>query len=101
MADLQFPYGTLLFEISSNIKKTSTSSLCYVALTYYMEPGVPCILLSVPLRLQTESIESLQDQRGLPEELFAVKMYALTPDAPKRVHGTRAKAQQNRPGIIK
>ncbi|KAF8024823.1 hypothetical protein BT93_F1858 [Corymbia citriodora subsp. variegata] len=42
-----------------------------------------------------------KDQRGLPEELFAVKMYALTPDAPKRVHNTRAKAQANRPGIIK
>lgn len=42
-----------------------------------------------------------KDQRGLPEELFAVKMYALTPDAPKRVHNTRARAQPNRPGIIK
>ncbi|KAF7849306.1 hypothetical protein BT93_L0998 [Corymbia citriodora subsp. variegata] len=42
-----------------------------------------------------------KDQWGLPEELFAVKMYALTPDAPKRVHNTRAKAQANRPGIIK
>ncbi|KAI3436982.1 uncharacterized protein J3R85_005921, partial [Psidium guajava] len=42
-----------------------------------------------------------KDQRGLPEELFAVKMYALTPDAPKRVHGTRAKAQPSRPAIIK
>ncbi|XP_030471306.1 alpha N-terminal protein methyltransferase 1 isoform X3 [Syzygium oleosum] len=42
-----------------------------------------------------------KDQKGLPQELFAVKMYALTPDAPKRVHNTRAKAQPNRPGIIK
>ncbi|OMO73771.1 hypothetical protein COLO4_26880 [Corchorus olitorius] len=41
------------------------------------------------------------DQKGLPEELFAVKMFALTTDVPKKVHKTRSKAQANRPGIIK
>ncbi|XP_062161625.1 alpha N-terminal protein methyltransferase 1 isoform X2 [Alnus glutinosa] len=42
-----------------------------------------------------------KDQSGLPEELFAVKMYALTTDSPKRVHRTRSKVQGNRPRIIK
>lgn len=41
-----------------------------------------------------------QDQKGFPEELFAVKMYALTTDSPKRVHRTRSKVQANRPRII-
>ncbi|KAJ0081301.1 hypothetical protein Patl1_11557 [Pistacia atlantica] len=40
------------------------------------------------------------DQKGLPEELFAVKMYALTADMPKKVHKTRSKTRANRPGII-
>ncbi|KAM6567651.1 hypothetical protein CsatA_026779 [Cannabis sativa] len=43
----------------------------------------------------------LKDQKGLPEELFAVKMYALTTDVPKKVHHTRSKVRANRPGIIK
>ncbi|TXG48211.1 hypothetical protein EZV62_027505 [Acer yangbiense] len=42
-----------------------------------------------------------KDQKGLPEELFAVKMYALTTEMPKRIHKTRSKAQANRPCIIK
>ncbi|MBA0817965.1 hypothetical protein Gohar_027853 [Gossypium harknessii] len=43
----------------------------------------------------------MKDQKGLPEELFAVKMYALTTEVPKKVHKTRSKVQANRPGIIK
>ncbi|PKI75211.1 alpha N-terminal protein methyltransferase 1 isoform X1 [Punica granatum] len=42
-----------------------------------------------------------KDQRGFPNELFAVKMYALTPDVPKRVHKTRSKAKSYSPGIIR
>ncbi|GMP73221.1 hypothetical protein CsSME_00031040 [Camellia sinensis var. sinensis] len=46
-------------------------------------------------------IYKLKDQKGFPEELFAVKIYALTPDPPKRVNRARPKAHTNRPGIIK
>ncbi|XP_058196097.1 alpha N-terminal protein methyltransferase 1 isoform X2 [Rhododendron vialii] len=42
-----------------------------------------------------------KDQKGFPEELFQVKIYALTPDLPKKVNRTRPKAQTNRPGIIR
>ncbi|KAJ7964010.1 Alpha N-terminal protein methyltransferase 1 [Quillaja saponaria] len=42
-----------------------------------------------------------KDQRGFPEELFAVKMYALTTDVPKKVHRTRSKVHANIPRIIK
>uniref|UniRef100_A0A6M2E8C4 Alpha N-terminal protein methyltransferase 1 n=1 Tax=Populus davidiana TaxID=266767 RepID=A0A6M2E8C4_9ROSI len=42
-----------------------------------------------------------REQKGLPKELFAVKMYALTTDIPKRVIKARSKVQANRPGIIK
>ncbi|PSS19304.1 Alpha N-terminal protein like [Actinidia chinensis var. chinensis] len=42
-----------------------------------------------------------KDQKGFPEELFPVKMYALTPDLPKWANRTRPKAQPNKPGIIK
>ncbi|KAM1244965.1 hypothetical protein ACFX2I_036218 [Malus domestica] len=42
-----------------------------------------------------------KDQKGLPEELFAVKMYALTTELPKKVHRTRSEVQANRPGVIK
>ncbi|GMY38200.1 alpha N-terminal protein methyltransferase 1 isoform X1 [Fagus crenata] len=42
-----------------------------------------------------------KDQKGMPEGLFAVKMYALTTDPPKRVHKTRSKVQANRPRVIK
>lgn len=43
----------------------------------------------------------IQDQKGLPQELFAVKMYALTVDIPPKVHKTRSKTRGNRPQIIK
>ncbi|KAI3965848.1 hypothetical protein MKX01_010805 [Papaver californicum] len=42
-----------------------------------------------------------KDQKGFPAELFPVKMYALTTDMPKRVHGTRSKIRSNLPGLIK
>ncbi|KAH9747642.1 alpha N-terminal protein methyltransferase 1 [Citrus sinensis] len=42
-----------------------------------------------------------KDQKGLPEELFAVKMYALTAEMPRRVSKSRSKVQANRPGIIR
>jgi protein N-terminal methyltransferase len=42
-----------------------------------------------------------RDQKGLPQELFAVKMYALTVDTPPKVHKTRSKTRSNRPQIIK
>ncbi|KAF5193511.1 Alpha n-terminal protein methyltransferase [Thalictrum thalictroides] len=49
-------------------------------------------------------IYKLQDQKGFPQELFAVKMYALTTDMPKRNHGSRSMnrsiRQCNRPSII-
>ncbi|XP_065847317.1 alpha N-terminal protein methyltransferase 1 isoform X2 [Euphorbia lathyris] len=38
-----------------------------------------------------------KEQRGLPKELFGVKMYALVTDMPKK----RSKTQVNRPAIIK
>ncbi|KAE9603266.1 hypothetical protein Lal_00008300 [Lupinus albus] len=46
-------------------------------------------------------VYKLKDQKGFPEELFAVKMYALTTEIPKKVNRTRSKAQANRPRIIK
>ncbi|MCL7021395.1 hypothetical protein MKW94_016978 [Papaver nudicaule] len=42
-----------------------------------------------------------KDQKGFPAELFPVKIYALTTDMPKRVHGTRSKTRPNQPGLIK
>ncbi|KAG5235878.1 alpha N-terminal protein [Salix suchowensis] len=42
-----------------------------------------------------------REQKGLPKELFAVKMYALTTDIPKKVTKARSKVKANRPGIIK
>ncbi|CAH2046484.1 unnamed protein product [Thlaspi arvense] len=42
-----------------------------------------------------------KDQKGLPQELFAVRMYALTVDIPPKVHKTRSKTRGNRPQIIK
>ncbi|BAB09152.1 unnamed protein product [Arabidopsis thaliana] len=44
---------------------------------------------------------NFQDQKGLPQELFAVKMYALTVDTPPKIHRTRSKTRSNRPQIIK
>ncbi|KAK4488073.1 hypothetical protein RD792_003815 [Penstemon davidsonii] len=46
-------------------------------------------------------IYKMKDQRGLPDELFAVKMYALTTELPKRVNMSKSKRQVNRPAIIK
>ncbi|CAI9783503.1 unnamed protein product [Fraxinus pennsylvanica] len=46
-------------------------------------------------------IYKMKDQKGFPNELFAVKMYALAPELPKRVHKSKSKRQVNRPGIIK
>ena len=42
-----------------------------------------------------------QDQNGFPGELFAVKMYSLTTDTPKRTHGARSKMPANIPAVIK
>ncbi|KAL3616795.1 hypothetical protein CASFOL_039189 [Castilleja foliolosa] len=48
-------------------------------------------------------IYKMKDQKGFPDELFAVKMYALTTELPKRVSSsrTRTKRHANRPAIIK
>ncbi|KAF9589807.1 hypothetical protein IFM89_028742 [Coptis chinensis] len=46
-------------------------------------------------------IYKLQDQKGFPQELFAVKMYALATDSRKRTRGSRQKQQCNKPFIIK
>ncbi|XP_059440274.1 alpha N-terminal protein methyltransferase 1 [Corylus avellana] len=46
-------------------------------------------------------IYKIKDQSGWLKELFAVKMYALMTDLPKRVLRTRSKVQANKPGIIK
>ncbi|KAK7368723.1 hypothetical protein VNO80_10752 [Phaseolus coccineus] len=42
----------------------------------------------------------LKEQKGFPEELFAVKMYALTTDAPKRALRSKSKTSTNRPKTI-
>ncbi|CAO2813065.1 unnamed protein product [Amaranthus hypochondriacus] len=44
-----------------------------------------------------------KNQKEFPEELFPVKMYALTTELPKRRHSTRSnsKLRANRPGLIK
>ncbi|KAK9133964.1 hypothetical protein Scep_013492 [Stephania cephalantha] len=41
-----------------------------------------------------------KDQKGLPNELFAVKMYALTTNIPKRAHAAKTRTQTFRPAII-
>ncbi|KAL0305383.1 UNVERIFIED_CONTAM: Alpha N-terminal protein methyltransferase 1 [Sesamum radiatum] len=46
-------------------------------------------------------IYKMKDQNGFPNELFAVKMYALTTELPKRVNSSRSKKHVNRPAIIK
>ncbi|KAL8508276.1 hypothetical protein ACS0TY_018749 [Phlomoides rotata] len=46
-------------------------------------------------------IYKMKDQRGFPDELFAVKMYALTTDLPKKAKSSRSKKHINRPAIIK
>ncbi|KAJ9538427.1 hypothetical protein OSB04_031160 [Centaurea solstitialis] len=44
------------------------------------------------------NIYKLKDQKGFPDELFPVRMYALTPDTWKRVGISRPKRHANRPG---
>ncbi|XP_057780783.1 alpha N-terminal protein methyltransferase 1-like [Salvia miltiorrhiza] len=46
-------------------------------------------------------ILKMKDQKGFPNELFAVKMYALTTDLPKKTKTWKSKTQVNRPGIIR
>ncbi|KAK9156327.1 hypothetical protein Sjap_003807 [Stephania japonica] len=41
-----------------------------------------------------------KDQKGLPNELFAVKMYALTTNIPKRAHAAKTRSQTFKPAII-
>ncbi|KAG5040639.1 hypothetical protein JHK85_013115 [Glycine max] len=41
-----------------------------------------------------------KDQKGFPEELFAVKMYALTTDPPKKAPRAKSKTSTNRPRTI-
>ncbi|XP_038881057.1 alpha N-terminal protein methyltransferase 1 isoform X2 [Benincasa hispida] len=41
-----------------------------------------------------------RDQKGFPQELFPVKMYALSTEVPKRSSRTK-REQNNRPGVIK
>lgn len=45
-------------------------------------------------------IYKMKNQKDFPQELFAVKLYALTTGLPRRV-GTRTTRSTNRPGIIK
>ncbi|XP_027347575.1 alpha N-terminal protein methyltransferase 1 [Abrus precatorius] len=42
-----------------------------------------------------------KDQKGFPEGLFAVKIYALTTDASKKAPRAKSKARANRPKLIK
>ncbi|XP_027083292.2 alpha N-terminal protein methyltransferase 1 [Coffea arabica] len=47
-------------------------------------------------------IWKMKDQKGFPDELFAVKMYALTTEIPKIVNPSKTRRQsKNRPGVIK
>ncbi|KAG9439550.1 hypothetical protein H6P81_019715 [Aristolochia fimbriata] len=46
-------------------------------------------------------IYKMKEQRGFPEELFAVKMYALVTDVPRRPPGNRYRISKNNPAIIK
>ncbi|XP_019156326.1 PREDICTED: alpha N-terminal protein methyltransferase 1 [Ipomoea nil] len=46
-------------------------------------------------------IYTMKDQKGFPDELFAVKMYALTTEMPRRPTGkSKSKRLSNRPAII-
>ncbi|KAH9625995.1 hypothetical protein KSS87_017116 [Heliosperma pusillum] len=42
-----------------------------------------------------------EDQKGFPQELFAVKMYALMTELPKRSNQPRTRSRANRPAVIK
>ncbi|KAJ0673968.1 putative protein methyltransferase [Helianthus annuus] len=46
-------------------------------------------------------IYEMKDQKGFPDELFPVRMYALTTEIPKRVGTSRPKRKSNRPAVIK
>ncbi|KAJ6846778.1 alpha N-terminal protein methyltransferase 1 [Iris pallida] len=46
-------------------------------------------------------VYSTKDQKGLPEELFPVKMYALVTSKPKGTHSGRMKRQQYMPSVIR
>ncbi|XP_076887115.1 alpha N-terminal protein methyltransferase 1-like [Bidens hawaiensis] len=47
------------------------------------------------------TIYDMKDQKGFPDELFAVRIYALTTEPPKRAVSSRPKRQSVRPAIIK
>jgi hypothetical protein len=74
---------------SMSFHKLSTLVSCY-----------PSFSVSLILILNNVFFLFYQDQKGFPDELFAVKMYALTTEVPKKVHRTRSKTKSNRPGII-
>ncbi|KAJ8484486.1 hypothetical protein OPV22_016971 [Ensete ventricosum] len=42
-----------------------------------------------------------KDQKGFPEELFPVKMYALVTDKRRGSNNGRGKTQQHKPAVIK
>ncbi|CAN4105452.1 unnamed protein product [Withania somnifera] len=46
-------------------------------------------------------IFKMKDQKEFPDELFAVKMYALTTEMPRQGNGPRSKRTTNRPAIIR
>ncbi|MQL81070.1 hypothetical protein Taro_013525 [Colocasia esculenta] len=46
-------------------------------------------------------VYKITDQKGLPEELFAVKMYALVTDKPTAPNRVRKKTRLNVPAVIK
>ncbi|XP_008793567.2 alpha N-terminal protein methyltransferase 1 [Phoenix dactylifera] len=46
-------------------------------------------------------IYSTKDQKGFPEEIFPVKMYALVTEKPKVASNRRAKTQRHKPAVIK
>ncbi|KAL9224394.1 hypothetical protein vseg_000430 [Gypsophila vaccaria] len=46
-------------------------------------------------------VYKIKDQREFPKELFAVKMYALTTEVPRRRNPSRTRSHANRPAVIK
>ncbi|KAK9696985.1 hypothetical protein RND81_08G008200 [Saponaria officinalis] len=46
-------------------------------------------------------VHKIKDQKEFPKELFAVKMYALTTEVPKRSNPSRTRSHANRPALIK
>ncbi|XP_074276688.1 alpha N-terminal protein methyltransferase 1 [Silene latifolia] len=46
-------------------------------------------------------VYKIKDQKGFPQELFAVKMYALMTELPKRSNHPRTRSRANRPAVIK